>query len=300
MASNWSIGDGKARRHLRAKYLVGADGSRSTVREAAGITRNANRARPAHGAARLSTRPSFTNLLQRYPGKAIYKVLHPDLDGYWMFFGRVDHGRSWFFHAPVPPGTTIENYDFKALLHRAVGRTFDLELEYAGLWELRIALGRPIPRRVACSLRATRPIPILPMAATASIPDSRMPETWAGSWRQRSAAGAVRRSSTATRPRGGRSLPRRRATSSRGTSKRTGRCWPLSRPEKDLEAFRRHGGNGRKTPGTWTPSNRTTRVRRSSDEVAGASPSAVGSHRQRARPGHHLCAAGAFRRAIGI
>ena len=120
------------------RYLVGADGSRSTVREAAGITEK----RTEHDrlmALLVFNSTELHELLQRYPGKAIYKVLHPDLEGYWMFFGRVDHGRSWFFHAPVPPSTTVDNYDFEALLHRAVGRPFDLELAHVGLWELRIA-----------------------------------------------------------------------------------------------------------------------------------------------------------------
>jgi 2-polyprenyl-6-methoxyphenol hydroxylase-like FAD-dependent oxidoreductase len=134
-----TISDGGRKREVNGCYLVGADGSRSTVREAAGITEK----RTEHDrlmALLVFNSTELHELLQRYPGKAIYKVLHPDLEGYWMFFGRVDHGRSWFFHAPVPPGTTVENYDFEMLLHRAVGRPFDLELVHVGLWELRIAL----------------------------------------------------------------------------------------------------------------------------------------------------------------
>jgi hypothetical protein len=79
-------------------------------------------------------------LLQRYPGKAFYNVLHPDYEGYWQFFGRVEHGLSWFFHAPVPAGTTVGNCDFEALLHRAVGRPFALEFDHIGFWDLRIAI----------------------------------------------------------------------------------------------------------------------------------------------------------------
>ena len=54
--------------------------------------------------------------LKRFPERATYRVLHPDLKGYWQFFGRVDGAESWFFHAPVPAGTTRDNYDF----HRPV------------------------------------------------------------------------------------------------------------------------------------------------------------------------------------
>ena len=38
-----------------------------------------------------------------------------------QFFGRVDLGNIWFFHAPVPADTTKDNFDFTASLHRAVG-----------------------------------------------------------------------------------------------------------------------------------------------------------------------------------
>ena len=58
-------------------------------------------------------------LLERFPNKAFYSVLHPDLKGYWQFFGRVDLGTTWFFHAPVPPGTTRDNFDFRRALHSA-------------------------------------------------------------------------------------------------------------------------------------------------------------------------------------
>ncbi|MFN3146107.1 MAG: FAD-dependent monooxygenase [Paracoccaceae bacterium] len=130
---------GGARRSLRGAWLVGCDGSRSFTRQAAGITET----RSDHD--RLMALLVFRSealhaLLERYPGKAFYNVLHPEHDGYWLFFGRVDHGVSWFFHAPVPQGTTAENFDFSALLHRAVGEPFDLELEHVGFWDLRVSM----------------------------------------------------------------------------------------------------------------------------------------------------------------
>ena len=79
-------------------------------------------------------------MLKRYPGKSYYNVLHPALKGYWKFFGRVDLGNTWFFHAPVPPGTTADNFDFRAYLHEAVGAEFDVEFEHIGYWDLRFAL----------------------------------------------------------------------------------------------------------------------------------------------------------------
>lgn len=133
--------DGAARKTLRARYLVGCDGSRSIVREAAGIMLDlADHDRRmvllVFKSAELHT------LLERYPGKSYYNVLQPELEGYWKFFGRVDLGNTWFFHAPVPPGTTATNFDFEGYVQQAVGRKFDLQIEYTGFWELRFALAK--------------------------------------------------------------------------------------------------------------------------------------------------------------
>jgi 2-polyprenyl-6-methoxyphenol hydroxylase-like FAD-dependent oxidoreductase len=129
---------GEERRTLQAKYVVGCDGSRSTVRELAGITQT----RSDHD--RLMVLLVFRStglhqLLERFPGKSFYNVLHPDLKGYWQFFGRVDLGTTWFFHAPVPSDTTKDNFDFTRLLHSAVGAEFDVAFEHIGFWDLRFA-----------------------------------------------------------------------------------------------------------------------------------------------------------------
>lgn len=131
--------NGDAQRTLRADYVVGCDGSRSLVREAAGITQTLT----DHD--RLMVLLVFRStglhtLLARYPNKSFYNVLHPDLKGYWKFFGRVDLGTTWFFHAPVPLGTTKDNFDFRGMLHDAVGEAFDVEFEHIGFWDLRVAI----------------------------------------------------------------------------------------------------------------------------------------------------------------
>ena len=131
---------GSGRRRLEADYLVGCDGSRSIVREQAGIAQVLSdhdrlmvllvfRSRELHGL-----------LEQRHPGKSFLSVLHPDLQGYWKFFGRVDLGSTWFFHAPVPAGTTKDNFDFRAQLFEAAGAQFDVEFQHIGFWELRFAV----------------------------------------------------------------------------------------------------------------------------------------------------------------
>jgi 2-polyprenyl-6-methoxyphenol hydroxylase-like FAD-dependent oxidoreductase len=130
---------GDGRRTIRARYVVGCDGARSTVREGAGIAQT----RSDHD--RLMVLLVFRStglheLLKRYPGKSFYCVLHPELDGYWRFFGRVDLGTTWFFHAPVPPGTTKDSMDFEQLLHAAAGAPFDVAFQHIGFWDLRVAI----------------------------------------------------------------------------------------------------------------------------------------------------------------
>jgi 2-polyprenyl-6-methoxyphenol hydroxylase-like FAD-dependent oxidoreductase len=131
-------GDGN-RETLRGRYLVGCDGSRSIVREQVGISQT------QHDHDRRMVLLVFRSkglhdLLSRFSGKSFYCVLHPDLEGYWKFFGRVDLGNTWFFHAPVPPGTTADNFDFERLLHDAVGAAFEIDFEHIGFWDLRIAM----------------------------------------------------------------------------------------------------------------------------------------------------------------
>ena len=123
---------------VAGRYLVGCDGSHSVVRQESGLPQKLN----DHGrlmALLVFRSEELHGLLERYPGKAFYCVLHPDFEGYWQFFGRVDHGVSWFFHAPVPHGTTKDKLDPAAMLTRAVGQKIDFEVAYSGLWDLRVA-----------------------------------------------------------------------------------------------------------------------------------------------------------------
>ncbi len=130
---------GDGRKTLRGAYVVGCDGSRSMVRAAAQIPERLS----DHN--KLMCLMVFRSeelhaLLERYPGKAFFCVLHPDFEGYWQFFGRVDHGLSFFFHAPVPLDSTAETVDPKAILTRAVGQDFAFEVDYLGFWDLRVSV----------------------------------------------------------------------------------------------------------------------------------------------------------------
>jgi 2-polyprenyl-6-methoxyphenol hydroxylase-like FAD-dependent oxidoreductase len=136
MASNR---DGSQSVTVRADFAVGSDGTRSMVREAAGLTQTYN----DHN--RLMVLLVFKSIglhekLAAFPGKSFFNVLDPENKGYWRFFGRVDLGTTWFFHCPVPLGTTKDNYDFKALLFECAGAEFDIEFQHIGFWDLRFSV----------------------------------------------------------------------------------------------------------------------------------------------------------------
>ncbi len=126
-------------RVLEAEYVVGCDGSRSQVREHAGIGRAGSDFEQPMLLALFKSK-ELHEAFKRFPEVTTYRALDPELQGYWMFFGRVDVGESWFFHAPVPVGTTADNYDFQALLNRAAGFDFKAEFEHVGFWDLRVAV----------------------------------------------------------------------------------------------------------------------------------------------------------------
>ncbi len=129
--------DGRTRT-LRGLYVVGCDGARSLVRESAGIAQTRND-QDMLMALLVFRSDALNTLLARYKGKSFLNVLHPDLQGYWQFFGRVDTGSTWFFHSPVPAGTNAENFDFHKYLEGVVGAPFDCDFQHIGFWDLRIA-----------------------------------------------------------------------------------------------------------------------------------------------------------------
>jgi 4-hydroxyisophthalate hydroxylase len=130
--------DGVTRR-LNADFVVGCDGSHSFVRATAGIGEERSDHAKRMILIVLDSRELHT-LLERFGDASIFNVLHPDLHGYWRFLGRVDVGREFFFHSPVPASTTLQEDDLIAVLHEAVGAAFAVDVEYAGFWDLRIAV----------------------------------------------------------------------------------------------------------------------------------------------------------------
>ena len=130
---------GAATETLEADYVVGCDGANSVVREAIGITLGGTDFDQPMALVVFRSR-EFHEGLKRFPERSTYRVMHPDLKGYWQFFGRVDVGESFFFHSPVPAGTRLDNFDFGALLRKVAGFEFACEFDHVGFWDLRVAV----------------------------------------------------------------------------------------------------------------------------------------------------------------
>jgi 2-polyprenyl-6-methoxyphenol hydroxylase-like FAD-dependent oxidoreductase len=135
-----TVANGDAARDvLEADYVVGCDGGHSIVRRQIGIERSGSDFDQPMVLALFRSR-ELHDKLKRFPPRSTYRVLNPELKGYWQFFGRVDVGERWFFHSPVPANTTRDNYDFLALLQKAAGFSFACDFDYVGFWDLRIAV----------------------------------------------------------------------------------------------------------------------------------------------------------------
>jgi 2-polyprenyl-6-methoxyphenol hydroxylase-like FAD-dependent oxidoreductase len=132
--------DGGAGREVwEADYAVGCDGGHSIVRGRVGIERGGDDFDQLMVLVVFRSRALHEGL-KRFPERSTYRVMHPDLNGYWKFFGRIDVGEGFFFHAPVPPDTTRDNFDFKGLLHDAAGFEFACAFDHVGFWDLRVAV----------------------------------------------------------------------------------------------------------------------------------------------------------------
>jgi 2-polyprenyl-6-methoxyphenol hydroxylase-like FAD-dependent oxidoreductase len=130
---------GTRREELEGEYLVGCDGANSFVRGQAGIERGGTDYDQVMVLAVFRSR-ELHEALKRFPERATFNVMDPDAKGYWNFFGRVDVGESFFFHAPVPAGAREDNYDFLGLIRRVAGFPVNLEFDYVGFWDLRVAV----------------------------------------------------------------------------------------------------------------------------------------------------------------
>ena len=131
--------NGNGRQVLEGDYLVGCDGARSIVREGLDIKLGGTDFGRRMVLAVFRSR-ELHEALKRFPERTTYRVLNPALEGYWQFFGRIDVGEGWFFHAPVPEEATAENFDLQAFLEEIAGFPFKAEFDHIGFWDLRIGI----------------------------------------------------------------------------------------------------------------------------------------------------------------
>jgi 4-hydroxyisophthalate hydroxylase len=131
--------DGPGAEILEADYVVGCDGARSLVREQVGIERGGEDFDQSMVLVVFRSRELHEGL-KRFPERSTYRVMDPAMNGYWQFFGRIDVGEGFFFHAPVPANTTRENFDFHGLIQKVAGFTFACEFDHVGFWDLRVAV----------------------------------------------------------------------------------------------------------------------------------------------------------------
>jgi 2-polyprenyl-6-methoxyphenol hydroxylase-like FAD-dependent oxidoreductase len=131
---------------IAAEYAVGCDGAWSMVRSQVGIACAETDFERRMVLAVFRSR-ELSEGLRRFPPRSTYRVMHPDLQGYWKFFGRIDTEEGWFFHAPLPPGadhgsdTTAQvTAQATALLHEAAGFSFACQFDHLGTWDLRVAV----------------------------------------------------------------------------------------------------------------------------------------------------------------
>ena len=132
--------DGSGVEVLEADYAVGCDGGHSLVREAIGIERGGTDYDQIMVLAVLRSKELHEGFGKRFPVRSTYRVLAPELKGYWQFFGRIDVGEGWFFHAPVPAGIDRTTFDVHALVQQVVGFDFKAEYDHVGYWDMRVAV----------------------------------------------------------------------------------------------------------------------------------------------------------------
>jgi 2-polyprenyl-6-methoxyphenol hydroxylase-like FAD-dependent oxidoreductase len=125
---------------IEADYAVGCDGGHSMVREQIGIPRSGTDFDTTMVLIVFRSRELHDGLKARYPERSTYRAMHPDLNGYWKFFGRIDVGEGFFFHAPVPKDIDRDKFDFVGMLQEAAGFPFEVELKHVGFWDLRVAV----------------------------------------------------------------------------------------------------------------------------------------------------------------
>lgn len=115
---------------VRAKYLVGADGARSTVRTLLGIGMQGDGAL-APNLNMVFRAPALAGMHDKGPA-VMYWMVNRELAAY---FGPLDRDGLWFLIAPrLPDGVDPGGRDAKEVVYRSSGLRFDLDIVHVDPW----------------------------------------------------------------------------------------------------------------------------------------------------------------------
>jgi 2-polyprenyl-6-methoxyphenol hydroxylase-like FAD-dependent oxidoreductase len=114
---------------LTARFLVGADGARSTVRKKLGVEMKG-----------LHSLISFVTLILRIPGLNADPDLKPALF-HWLVspeapctMGPMDRNDTWFWGMVAKPGTEASDAELLSLVRKAMKKDFDMEVLARDAW----------------------------------------------------------------------------------------------------------------------------------------------------------------------
>ena len=136
---------GSGVRTLSCDYLVGCDGAHSLVRAQLGIERSKQDYEQTMLLAVFRS-SDLEERVKRFPMRSTYRVLRPELRGFWQFFGRISVPDRWFFHAPVPSDAKIETFDSLGLIRQAAGFPCACQFEHLSFWNMRVAVAEKYQR----------------------------------------------------------------------------------------------------------------------------------------------------------
>ena len=118
------------REQVRCRYLVGADGYSSTVRELLGIEMRGERQLDLSMSVYLRIKE-----LRRHHDKAdAYRYVFVGPEGTWLVLTTIDGRDLWRLQVIGVPDRDLEKVDIPAMMRRAVGRDIDYVLDDTSFW----------------------------------------------------------------------------------------------------------------------------------------------------------------------